>query len=627
MKIGETISARLGGCYERWRPVLGVLERELLVFPLAVVLLVTATFWFGGTCSLWHTWGGVAIAFLVAAFDRRVSWRERFRGMALFLFYLALVWVLSGCLAESGLDNRVYRHPTIRLLMEGWNPIYVSTPEALQASGLVDISELRVWHTLFISRALEIFCGAFGLFLRAPFNVALPILFFIAPVTLAALWRFTREEEMSRLARFAMLSVLAGVTLWSIAWLEFACDLLISLVGIGVITSMVRILRGRQAWGTLLVCSLWMITAKQSALPACFGLWGVFSCVALWRGRTKWRRWVVRLTLCAGLLGGGALWICTSPYLTSWLQYGHPLYPAYTVDENRFPAYDITGDFKNRNADAEAMGRLGYFCNAYLSPTLTRAYYAWKLDNPDFMPYCEVWANWNEAYGESSFPTSPPTRIGLLISTFLLLLLGNNRLRFVGGLCIFSLILLPTQYIGYVRYTPWIALIFALAAGLTVDWASKYFKRWRVGIVLGGGCVLYGVAIVLMLTTVQIDCQLEIEQAIRSPGLQAIVLEKHILGDTLAYANTKLLCKQEPRLRELKLLSPNWEGKGLRHFTLTGFSAVLKDGAEAAPSLYREASGQPTRVGRYLRYALFVPRTYLVSLPKLMWWRVESLWR
>lgn len=58
MKIGETISARLGGCYERWRPVLGVLERELLVFPLAVVLLVTATFWFGGTCALWQTWGG-----------------------------------------------------------------------------------------------------------------------------------------------------------------------------------------------------------------------------------------------------------------------------------------------------------------------------------------------------------------------------------------------------------------------------------------------------------------------------------------------------------------------------------------------------------------------------------------
>ena len=99
--------------------------------------------------------------------------------MVLFLFYLALVWVLAGCLAENGLDNRVYRHPTIRLLMEGWNPIAVSTPEALQATGLVNVNELRVWHTLFITRALEVFCGSFGLFLKASFNVALPILFLL----------------------------------------------------------------------------------------------------------------------------------------------------------------------------------------------------------------------------------------------------------------------------------------------------------------------------------------------------------------------------------------------------------------------------------------------------------------
>lgn len=48
------LKERLAG----WRPTLGVLERELLVFPLAVVLLATATFWFGGTCASWQTWGG-----------------------------------------------------------------------------------------------------------------------------------------------------------------------------------------------------------------------------------------------------------------------------------------------------------------------------------------------------------------------------------------------------------------------------------------------------------------------------------------------------------------------------------------------------------------------------------------
>ena len=48
------LKERLAG----WRPTLGVLERELLVFPLAVVLLATATFCFGGTCAPWQTWGG-----------------------------------------------------------------------------------------------------------------------------------------------------------------------------------------------------------------------------------------------------------------------------------------------------------------------------------------------------------------------------------------------------------------------------------------------------------------------------------------------------------------------------------------------------------------------------------------
>ena len=571
--------------------------------------------------------GGVAIAFLVAAFDRRVSWRERFRGMALFLFYLALVWVLSGCLAENGLDNRVYRHPTIRLLMEGWNPITVSTPEALQASGLVDISELRVWHTLFISRALEIFCGAFGLFLRAPFNVALPILFFIAPVTLATLWRFAREEELSRFERCVMLAVLVGVMLCVFAWLEIVVDLLIGLVGIGTVTSMARILRGRRAWGTLLVCSLWMMTAKQSALPACFGLWVVFSCVVLWRGRSEWRRWVMRLALCAGVLGGGLLWVCASPYLTSWVQYGHPLYPAYTGDETRFPVYDITYDFKNRNADAAAMGHVGYFCNAYISPALTRTYYAWKLDKPNFMPYCETWSQGNPKGEGFVSPISESTRVVLLVAVLSVFFLGGSWCRFVGVLCVFSLVFLPTQYIGYVRYTPWMALLCGLAAGLVVKRLEKVLPKWRLGFTVGIGCIIYGVSMFLMLLAVHIDYQLEIQRTLRSSGLVAVVLEKNVIGDKLAYANTRLLCRQEPALYGMEILPPEWKGEGLWRFSLSGFAAVLKGGAEPAPSLYREASGQPTRVGRYLRYALFVPRTYLVSLPKLMWWRVESLWR
>ena len=125
-----------------------------------------------------------------------------------------------------------------------------------------------------------------------------------------------------------------------------------------------------------------------------------------------------------------------------------------------------------------------------------------------------------------------------------------------------------------------------------------------------------------MYIAVMIDYRLELTQALRSPGVKAVVLAG---GEE--NANLYLLCKQEPALQGVEILSAKWKGEGLRRFSLPSFSAVLKEGAEPPPSLYREAAGQPTRMGRYLRYAFFVPRTYLVSLPKLMWWRVESLWR
>ena len=156
--------------------------------------------------------GGVAIVIFIAAFDRRASWRERFRGMALFLFYLVLVWVLAGCLAENAFDNARYRHPVTRLLMLGWNPIETATPEALGALGLAPLNELPVWHVLFITHAAEVFNASFGLFLGTPFNVALPILFFIVPVALVPIWRLGRDLGWSRLSRFvAMMCVLGAV--------------------------------------------------------------------------------------------------------------------------------------------------------------------------------------------------------------------------------------------------------------------------------------------------------------------------------------------------------------------------------------------------------------------------------
>lgn len=161
-----------------------------------------------------------------------------------------------------------------------------------------------------------------------------------------------------------------------------------------------------------------------------------------------------------------------------------------------------------------------------------------------------------------------------------------------------------------------------MAAGIVAQWAIQRLPKWTIGMAFAGCLALWGLSLTVMYVAVMIDYRLELTQALRSPGVKAVVLAG---GEE--NANLRLLCKQEPALQNAEVLPMGWQGEGLRKFSLPSFSAVLKEGAEPAPSLYREASGQPTRVGRYLRYALFVPRTYLVSLPKLMWWRVESLWR
>ena len=602
-----------------WCPALGVLERELLVFPLAVILLATATFWFGGTCASWQTWGGVGVAFLVAAFDRRASWQERFRGIALFLVCLALVWVLSGCLAENSFDNARYRHPVTRLLMLGWNPIEFSTPEALNALELAPVGDLPIWHVFFITHAVEVFNASFGLFLGTPFNVAFPILFFIVPVALAPVWRLSRDVGWGRLARFVSVMCVLGTVPRLCGAMDSAVDVTVGLCGAGMIAAMVRIFRGERAWWSLLGCSLWLVTAKQGALLTCFVLWVVFSIALLWRFRAVWGRYLAQLAGCAAVLGVGIFWICSAPYITSWVHYGHPLYPAYTVDAEQFPTYDITWDFEIRNDDARAMGHVGHFFNAYVSSSLTRAYYAWKTGKSDFMPYCQVWEQENVAgLGAAN---SVAVRV-LLLLAFLVVLFFGTGIRLIALLCAVGLFCFPTSYLGYSRYIPWVAILHGMAAGIVAHWAIQRLPKWKTGVVFAGCLGLWGLSLTVMYVAVMIDYKLELEQAFRNPGVKAVVLAG---GEE--NANLYLLCKQEPALLGVEILPSKWEGEGLRHFSLPSFSAVLKEGPEAPVSLYREASGQPTRVGRYLRYALFVPRTYLVSLPKLMWWRVESLWR
>lgn len=600
------------------RPAVSVLERMVLMFPLAVVLSATAAFWFGGVCAWWQFAVGVLAAAAAGASHRRVAWRARVAGMGLFAFFLGAVWVATGCLAFNGCDNVGYHLPVTRLLMEGWNPLWEGTPEGLAAAAGLPLGGMWHWHVLYIAHPVEVFNAVFALFTREPFDLVFPLTPFLLLPALGALWRFARGEGWPRWVRLAVALMAVG-SLTSVGFaLDGGVDQAVAYATVGAMVTMARILRGERAWGALLAFSLWMMVAKQSALLTCFVFWACFAAVGLWRARRAWRGWLARMAACGAALTLGLCWVCTVPYLTSWARIGHPLYPACSADEARFPTYDITFDFHDKNADAEAMGYAGLLLNAYVSPRLARAYYAWKLDRPDFKPWCRVWAQGSGADGTQ--PTTLPERLILSAAFALLLALGGRGACFVAALGVIGVVAFPPAYVGYLRYVPWIWVMPILAVGALAVAAAR---KWRpAGYAIAGtaaaGALLKG----LFFAAIPIDHAFELKAALRDPGLAALYRAE----ETATNANALLLLwRQTPALRDLPLLDADAPHPRKRDFGLPYLAAALKPGAEPPISYHRSVTRQSSRTQRYLRYLLFVPRTYALALPRLVWWRLGDL--
>ena len=67
--------------------VLETFERQVLVFPLLVVLLACTSFLFDGRCAAWQWWTAGATVVLVP-FSRRGHWRGALRAAGLFTFLM-----------------------------------------------------------------------------------------------------------------------------------------------------------------------------------------------------------------------------------------------------------------------------------------------------------------------------------------------------------------------------------------------------------------------------------------------------------------------------------------------------------------------------------------------------------
>ena len=114
---------------------------------------------------------------------------------------------------------------------------------------------------------------------------------------------------------------------------------------------------GLWQWWLSTALTLALIVRQKMPWRHCFAFWVLFVVFSL----VKTRNFIIiKKSLSSGaVISAVFLIMSVSPYLTVYLEYGHPLYPVYTCDEKRFPPYNMTLDFLFRNDDAASMGRVG----------------------------------------------------------------------------------------------------------------------------------------------------------------------------------------------------------------------------------------------------------------------------
>ncbi len=433
-------------------------ERQILVFPLFVVLLACTSFLFGGRCAAWQWWTGVAAVVLVP-FVRRAQWRSVLGASGLFaLLLFALRYLLPPIFWDATeCDDMSSCHlPMVQLLIEGWNPVDDPTTEAIVSSLGLDIWGMAPLHIAFMPKTLAVFSAVAYTFTGDPRALTFPLPAFLwLGVLLTALRLF------HGFPKWALVSSLIGV-LPLVAW-QMPVDLSLAYASCGLLLTMQDALREKEAdWLALTIWGAWMVLIKPNGAFAFLVFFLVFAVVSFRQKRMGRKQLATRLASCMAFLVVLTAIFLWNPLVTSWRTFGHPLYPLRTIDAERFPVKNLTWDFDVGNDDFKKMGKAGLFAHAYLSPRATIAYYRWKLKKPDFEPASIPWTH-------PEYPNFS-VRAGLLVLFVVLLLLKRSRPWAIAG--IFLVFLTPTRYMGFTRYMPWLSSLGCLAIALSSEWAE-----------------------------------------------------------------------------------------------------------------------------------------------------------
>ena len=329
------------------------------------------------------------------------------------------------------------------LLRCGWNPTRVATIEAFNE--MVGNLSLSPIHTLFLPR-LTALCGALvglstGLFVADAFlNYALVCVLLATAYDFARrIWLFDRL--MSVLFAFS-LTFTTKFTAFLAGYVDYItyAGILIMLMSVAMYVVERKPLDMLTLSATILVSTLAKSTGFIISVLLCASVLPF-----LWKDKRFW-------CLCASV-SVYIIIVGYSPLITSWINYGCPLYPTMSWS-SAHPPIDITADFSG-NSDALSMGYFARSLYAWVSPALAIKLCSLATGNPDFNPVFTVCG------GVAGFGTV--FRIMLLLSAIALIASKKNVVTLMCVFIFATTLVAPLKYIGFSRYFLQIWAIPALA--------------------------------------------------------------------------------------------------------------------------------------------------------------------
>ena len=605
--------------WTRIKPILVDLELPILVFPVLVVMIVATTFLFpAGRCGAWQWW--LAVAFTSAlCFYKAKDWRRGFAVSGSFILALGCLWMTTKITITSGWDDTLrYHQPAIRMMIDGWNPVWQGTFEGIEKSVGISPDWMNAYHVISMPRGVWYFCASAFFFTKATYNLLFPLfpILFIS-VTYVVCRVFKNLGWVYK-------SAIALLILGLIPSHGSIVDTTVALGAIGLLLSMYYYLKnGRWSWLYLIIFTFWMAISKQTALLHCCVFWTVF--VAINILRKDWKS--LRNVSVVGCIAFSLFAVASvSPYFSAYKNFGHPLYPRYSGNEEKYPPKNITADFFVRNEDAAAMGHLGAYINAFVSRNLAHKYYKIKLDKPDFLPISQTWWQSNRNHATEGTPTYLHYRIEFCLALVILLVWGSLGARFVALAVVAGTLAMPTEMIGYTRYTPWALFVCALCIPVAVESRRLLAVKYAV----------FGMALLMLIPSVSkelLDAAIFVDNSYALRRILSKEPPKVLLADykgdfgaseTHLLANLILAKKHNPRLANTAILAYPFDGVDLsdtqRYKPFFNHSCkVMEDCDLLKFSAHRRLLEIPDRKKRLLSYPLFVGKTFFVTLPKSIW--------